>query len=273
MSQAKPESIPTVKIGVTEIPTVLLGTSPFFGSAGFGAEKSKQYRERFLTRSGEIVDIIVESLRNGAGGVQTIAPNAPITKISGAPPLLEALRQAERKIGSRLNCVATVFDEDGIELLSEFNNEIIMADGVVTDRVKLDELFSLRDACKRHGLQFGLATHNPASVVPKLRQNEELWKEVELLACPINSRGYYMNGLVDRASQENRNRALETLRQSGKPVLAIKMLAAGRMRLEEGCSFAMKIPFVKAFAVGVGSVEEARQTFSLLRKLQAPGES
>jgi len=73
-----------------------------------------------------------------------------------------------------------------------------------------------------------------------------------------------MNGLVQGLASDQRDRALETLTKSGKPVLAIKALAAGRLNPRKGLSFAVGIPFVKAIGVGVGSVVEARETFSLL---------
>ena len=228
----------TVKVGAVEFPPILLGTSPFFGLTGFGTERAKHYRERFLAKPDMMVDIITESLRCGAGGVQTIAPNAPLTRELGRPPLIEALRRVETRIDSRVECVATVFDEEGIELLSEFNNKVIMTDGAVTDLLRADELLSLHDACKRRGIEFGLATHSPLNVIPKVRENQELWKKTKLLACPINRRGYFMTGPVCRSRPEDRDRALEILRESEKPILAIKTLAAGRTRPEEGCSYA-----------------------------------
>jgi hypothetical protein len=256
--------IHTAEVAGTQFPAILVGCSPFFALDQFGPERARQYRERFLGKTDLIVDIVTEGLRCGAEGVQIIAPNAPFRKRIGKPPVLEALREVEKNMGSRIQCVATVFDEHGIDTISEFNNKVIMPDGAVTDRLRFDELLSLCDACKKHGAQFGLATHDPLSVIPKLRSSPELWRKTRLLACPINTRGYYMNGLVQGLASDQRDRALETLTKSGKPVLAIKALAAGRLNPRKGLSFAVGIPFVKAIGVGVGSVVEARETFSLL---------
>jgi uncharacterized protein (DUF486 family) len=109
---------------------------------------------------------------------------------------------------------------------------------------------------KRHGYTPGFNTCNFAYMVGKFRSwNIALAKMV--VAAPFNKIGFQMN-----PSRDECERALRSL---GEPILiAISILAAGYLKLDNATKYVASLPNVKGAAVGVSKEEHAEETFRLL---------
>jgi len=267
-----------VKIGKIEFPSILLGSSPFFGlDPQFPSEKAKVYQKKFLNPQA-MIDIMKEAVTIGIKGFSMTAPNAlehilreqPL-KDKGIiftginPPIIESLLQVEKELKIRVPCVSTVFDEESIQLVSRLDNRIMVTDGAITDKLDMPKLLDLADRVTELGLEFGIATHHAGRTIPRLEKKKEFWKRVSVVLCPVNKIGYYMY-----PTQEAALKAIENI---DKDIIATKVFAGGRLPVKEGLSYISeikkegKIPAVKSLALGVASPEETRETFTLAKKV------
>jgi hypothetical protein len=243
-----------------EFPSILLGCSPFYGPSQF--EKAKEYREKFSSLE-NIFEVIKETVGLGIKGVQIIAPNAigfisTLKGIAHPPPLIEAIKKVEKELGERLPMVTTIYDEKSIELVADFDNRVMLTEGIITDKLDVERLLDLSDTVRDKGAAFGIATHDVGKVLPRLSKRKEFWRRVEVVMCPVNSIGFKM--------KPSKEEALGIIADCDKVVIAMKTLASGRIPLEE-IDYVGRLPYVKALAIGVASVNEVRETFVTVQRL------
>lgn len=133
---------------------------------------------------------------------------------------------------------------------------------VITDTalaLDLDWLFeTYRDHLVNQDLIPGFNTCNFPYLVGKFRE-WSLDVEESVVATPFNRVGFQMN-----PSKEECER---TLREVKKPVVvAISVLAAGYLKLQEAMDFIAALPNLKGVAIGVSKEKHARETFRILRE-------
>jgi hypothetical protein len=123
--------------------------------------------------------------------------------------------------------------------------------------LNIDWLFKAYiDFMTKHGYIPGFNTCNFASLVEKFVGGGIDPAEI-IIAAPFNKIGFEMN-----PSREECERALRDL--SGPGLIAISVLAAGYLRLEEATAYIASLPNVRGVAVGVSKEKHARETFRLL---------
>jgi hypothetical protein len=102
----------------------------------------------------------------------------------------------------------------------------------------------------------GFNTCNFAYLVDKFRNwNIDLTRMI--VAAPFNKIGFQMN-----PSRDESERALRSL--DGPFLIAISILAAGYLRLDEAVKYIASLPNLKGTAVGVSKEKHAKETFRFL---------
>ena len=79
------------------------------------------------------------------------------------------------------------------------------------------------------------------------------------MLAPLNKYGHLMDLRPDEA--------VNLYRELGIPIIAKKVLGAGRIEPREALEFIARSKCVDGVAIGVASVEEAEETFSIALKL------
>jgi hypothetical protein len=223
---------------MSDLPGLMLGTSPFIGAGQFGS-KSLDYRRRFFDNPDNMTRLFVHSASLGVKAVQLI----------GYQPLVEALMKAE-EIADDFFVVVTIPRGDfasNLDLVSPLEPEFISVHAQFCDEndSRLNEWIDMiRDA----GAKPAASTHSPGTTVPLL---DELGFKAYL--APVNPAGYGMEPDVEST--------LKALERNNKPVIAIKPLAAGKLSPERSV-FEYIYMYADSIAVGITSEEEMEETYS-----------
>jgi hypothetical protein len=124
--------------------------------------------------------------------------------------------------------------------------------------LNLDWLFKAHiDFMVKHGYTPGFNTCNFAYFVNKFRA-WDISLDNLVVAAPFNRSGFQMN-----PSREECEKALKSL---SEPILiAISILAAGYLKLNNAIEYVASLPNVKGVAVGVSKEKHAQETFRLLK--------
>ncbi len=228
----------TFSVRDLEVPALLLGTSPFIGAGQFG-RKAEFYYNHFFLQPENITEVVTDAIELGVNAVQVI----------GYPQVVAAVQEAARRTSTELFLIGTVglgSIEREIEMLLDVGAKGVIIHGSLADRdmaFARQYLASLRE----RGLVTGIATHRPGMTIPRVEEMEE----VEIILCPLNKAGRFMEPSVEST--------LQAIESSSKRIMAMKPLAAGVLSPQEGLSYISDK--VSGFAVGIASKEEAEETF------------
>lgn len=237
----------TVSVGDHEVPAVILGTSPFIGAGQFG-KKAELYHRQFFLQPENIIDIVMRAVEWGVNAVQVIAYHR----------VLEAFQEAAKRARADLFLLGTVglgSIERDIEMVLDVGAQGVIVHGSLADRdipFARQHLANLRG----QGLVTGIATHRPELTIPRVEEMEE----VALILSAFNKLGTFMHPSVEST--------LQALESTSKTIMAMKPLAAGSLPPQEGLSYLSGK--VAGVAVGIASVEEAKETFAVAKRRFAP---
>jgi len=247
-----PMPFPTTVVGGVELSRMLCGTNTFFGYSHFSQARSTWLR-RYFTE-----DRIVEVLRRAAelGITGVVAPPEP-----RMPRLLGRLRE---ETGLSMHYIATPGRPTAAETLpdidwcAEAGATICMLHPTFTDRHlhggtgKITDVEALLARIRSLGMVPGLCTHRPET----LPAVTEAGYDVEVFILPLNVAGFLMPLETDWQGR--------IIRETPKPVICIKPLAAGRVMPPSG------IPFVYQYAkptdmmcIGMLSPEEVEEDVAI----------
>ena len=224
---------------MSDLPKLMLGTSPFIGAGQFGS-KSLDYRRRFFDNPDNMTRIFVHSANLGVKAVQLI----------GYQPLVAALMKAKQEISGDFFIVVTIPRGDfaaNLDLVSPLEPEFISVHAQFCDDndSRLNEWIDMiRDA----GAKPAASTHSPGSTIPLL---DDLGFEAYL--APVNTVGYGMEPDVEST--------LKALERTKKVVIAIKPLAAGKLSPKKSV-FEYIYRYADSIAVGITSEKEMEETYS-----------
>ncbi|MEM2123444.1 MAG: hypothetical protein QXE79_07405, partial [Candidatus Bathyarchaeia archaeon] len=115
---------------------------------------------------------------------------------------------------------------------------------------------------KFKNIPIGIATHLPGKVIPDILN----LREIEIIMAPINVRGEFME-----PDMESTLKAISESRRRGKKVIAMKPLAAGKLKPKEALKFISDK--VDGVAVGITSPEELEELIREAKLLLGPCES
>lgn len=237
-----------VQIENIEFPKISLGTSPFLGAGQFGSRALKYYSNLYK-KPENMVNIILKSLDMGINSINVIA----YKKIVDA--VLKASQISSRRIYSSLVIGIDNWLEE-LKYSEDLKSDIIFIHARVSDSKKLPLIKEIINSIRDNGLIPGCATHNPAKTIPFL-DNSNL--DIATYLAPVNKIGRFMG--------KDTMRTLDIICNTPKIVFAKKVLAAGRLDPREALQYIKSQNNISGIALGIASVEEAQQTFSIAKEL------
>lgn len=242
----------SIRVSNQDIPRTLLGSSPFVAAPQFG-HRARLYQLDFYNNPENIVKIIQKSFDMGIKGIH-VMPETPV---------IEAIKLA-RDIGIKMDIVGTVMPEtedEGIELFSDLGAVSVMLHGTVTDSADWDFIEEKLLKIREVGAVSGLVTHSPFKTTTNLLESNIL-DLFDIYSIPVNKLGYLMDCDVynDKVKSEL-DRMMEEL---NKTIMVRNVLAAGVLNPEEALKYLKTVDFADIVALGIASVDEASETFSLL---------
>lgn len=238
---------PTFKVEGEWIPRILLGTSPFLGAGQFGV-RAYQYYKHFFEKPSNITDLVIEAINSGVRGIQLVAYHK----------VAEAVRRAQVETGVELVIVGSLpFDrpEEGLDCLSSLPTKIVLLHGEETDRLNFKVLESWFGRIRDLGFIPGVATHKPDCVLPELLESK---LDFQVVLLPFNAAGFLMG---------EKERVLDMVLRNDKSFIAMKPLAAGRLKPKEALEYVFSCEGIDSAAIGVATAEEVRETFSIAKNI------
>ncbi|MBN1762205.1 MAG: hypothetical protein JW878_03865 [Methanomicrobia archaeon] len=224
----------------------MLGTSPFIGTGQFGT-KACEYRDRFFHDERAMKQLFIASARQGVNAVQLIVYE----------PLVNALTAAIKETGEDFFIAATIpsgrhFERD-LALIRPLKPAIIAIHALSCDALDariegwIEEIRAL-DASP------AAATHYPGATIEKL---DNAGFDFEVYLAPVNPAGYAME-----PDYESTLKALET---TDKKIIAIKPLAAGRLKPTQSL-FSFVYKYADSVSVGITSEAEMEETYAVAKE-------
>ncbi len=242
--------VPLIKAEKTILPSVFIGTSPFFGAGQF-KEKAYLYREKFLNYPEKMAEIFIEAVKLGVPAVQLIP----------FPTIVEAIEMARKETNVKIAIVGSLLPnniKESLETLESLDPQAILIHGAITDKRNPYLLKKWINKIKETGITPGLVSHEPAKTLPWLDKNYEELK-YGLIMLPINISGYL--------TEKDTPKVLQWIEKTKKTVIAMKTLVESKTTIKEALKHAIMQKNVKAIAVGITSKNEAKETLTTLKTL------
>ena len=223
-----PTVLPAIRLGDLEVSRLILGSNPIFGFSHQSDELSKEMVEYFTDEN--ICALLDEAAAHG------------ITAVA-APVYERWIRVFNRYLdaGGKLRIWIAQPDgppegmEDEIATAVEGRAAAVFVQGARAEEQfaagRLDVLRRWVERIKGLGVPAGLAAH---------RQDVHLEVERQGFPTDFYFQCFYNPGHGEGYREEDRQRAVAAIRQIEKPVVAYKILAAGRLKAAEGFEFALR---------------------------------
>ncbi|HPA46678.1 MAG TPA: hypothetical protein PK395_13010 [bacterium] len=221
-------TLPKIKLGDLEVSRLILGSNPFFGFSHQGKEKDEEMREYYTDE--RIMAVLDEA---AALGVTAVA----------APPYERWIALFAKYIanGGKIRIWIAQPDVEpekmktAIADAAQGGAKAIFVQGACVERQfrenHLDVLKDWVEYIRSFNLPAGLASHRP---------DVHLVAEEKGFPTDFYFQCFFQPGAEDTYHMEDRKKAVATIRKIDKPVVAYKILAAGRLSAEEGFEFAFK---------------------------------
>lgn len=221
--------LPTIRIGDKEVTRLICGGNPISGISHWNREMDLDML-KYFTMS-QLMTVFDECWKRGLNTVQTRGDRFTMRMY---------LEHRER--GGKLQWIAQTASEfrdiyANIAEIASYGPIAIYHHGTHTDNSwhegKIDQVRDYLKAIHDHGLHAGIGTHIPEVVE---YAEEHGWETDFYMTCVYNlARGYKSAPAVQRHQYEveayhhpDRDRMTETVRETKKPCLAFKVLAATR---------------------------------------------
>ncbi len=218
--------LPTVRLGTLEVSRLILGSNPFWGYSHKSAQLDEEMKRHYTDT--RIMQILEEAADCGLTAVTS-------------PPEKRWVRLWARYLenGGRLKIWISQCHGNPGQMLKEIDRSVKAgAQAIFIQGLRVEEQFgqgnfrvlqSWIERIKEAGLPAGAAAHWP-----------EVHPELERRKFPTD---FYYQCLYNVTKSNNysaaeRERAMAMIRQLEKPVIAYKILAAGRLTASEGFEYA-----------------------------------
>lgn len=222
----QPAGLPTVRLGSLEVSRLILGSNPFWGYSHKSAQLDEEMRRHHTDE--RIIQILDEAAACGLTAVAS-PPDERWTKLwtryAGSGGRLKiwisqchgAPEQMIQEIDHSVNAGAKAIFIQGARVEEQFG------------KGRFDTLRSWIEHIKTAGLPAGAAAHWP-EVHPELERRK--FPTDFYYQCMYNA------SKTDDYSPSEREKAAATIAGLAKPVIAYKILAAGRLTAAEGFEYA-----------------------------------
>ncbi|AMD18425.1 hypothetical protein TL18_02605 [Methanobrevibacter sp. YE315] len=154
------------------------------------------------------------------------------------------------------------WDED-IDLFSQYDCPLMLVDEFITDAYDWRLTSKILNRINDAGSLSGIVTAFPSRTSDLLPDNLDM-DLFDFYMIPYNSLSYMMDINAFNASQ--RQEFIDKIVSLNKKIIATRILAAGVLKPKEAFAFFKNADFVDAICMGVASVNEAREDFSLLKE-------
>jgi hypothetical protein len=252
--------MPVTSIGGIEVSRVICGSNTFFGYSHFSAARDNWLKRYFdIPR---IVEVIAKCAEFGVNAV-----------VSGPVPAMhEAIQELERQTGHHMVwlCTPGMGNEDitgGLKWCADHGAEFCLPHTSWTDirlnvaKNEIEGLAPVLEQIRNLGMVPGLSTHRPEVIVV----GDSAGYDVETYIQPFNVVGFLCAVETDWVAR--------IIRNTPKPVVCIKPLAAGRVMPEPGLGFVFRNNKpIDPVAIGFLSPEEAEEDIKLALAIMARGQ-
>ena len=251
------------------IPKTILGYGPFMAEPYFG-HRSRLYLDDLYENPQNISDVIVESYNQGIRAINLVNDDN----------LLEAYDIAVSE-GCEMKVIATIgksdvdylnpnyevakevdWDED-IELFSQYDCPLMLVDEFITDAYDWALTSKILNRINDAGALSGIVSAFPSKTSDLLPDNLDM-DLFDFYMIPYNSLSYMMDISAFNASQ--RQEFIDKIVGLNKKIIATRILAAGVLKPKEAFTFYKNVDFVDSICMGIASVSEAREDFTLLKE-------
>ncbi|RMD78306.1 MAG: hypothetical protein D6820_10210 [Lentisphaerae bacterium] len=255
------ELFPRTMIEDVSVSRLVIGTNWFLGFSHTSKAKD-DFIKQYMTRE-RIAAVLETFLREGVDTLVGVRPE---------PKLLDAIAQAEDKVGRKMITITTPHLDLGGTVESEDNNKRILDEAAATGaKICMPHQASTDALCDRRARVIrdmdrycrmirdramipGLSTHAPEVI----RYADETNLDVATYIQIYNAAGFLMPLEVDWVNR--------IIWQAKHPVLTIKPLAAGRLQPLVGLAFVWStIRPIDMVAIGVMNSDEAREVIEISR--------
>jgi hypothetical protein len=229
-----------------QIPKLMLGTSPFIGAGQFGT-KASEYRTRFFQNERTMKHLFIASARHGVNAVQLIVYE----------PLVRALTAALEELGEDFFIAATIpsgrnFERD-LALIRPLKPAIIALHALSCDALD-SRIEGWIEEIQALGASPAAATHYPGATIEEL---DNAGFDFEVYLAPLNPIGYAM--------EPDYESTLKALKTTVKQIIAIKPLAAGRLKPTQSL-FTFVYQYADSVSVGITSEAEMEETYAVAKE-------
>ncbi|MGA2149895.1 MAG: hypothetical protein ABSH49_33635 [Bryobacteraceae bacterium] len=225
-SRAASTPLPTVPLGKHEVTRLVLGSNPFYGYSHSSRTLDRHMLEWSTPET--VCAALQEAERSGINTFQTNGNERAITDL-----------RFYRERGGKLQAIALIREKPEATVAA-MSPIAVSHHGEVTDVLfrqgKMDDVREFTKRARQTGVLVGVSTHKPEAieyieehgwdvdfymgcVYNRTRTPDELRKLLGQLPLPANE--VYL--------EKDPERMFAAMRQTGKPCLAFKILAAGRM--------------------------------------------
>lgn len=224
--ERKSPTMPTIQLGKVKVSRLILGSNPFYGFSHQTDALSKEMMEYYTDE--RIVAVLDEAAKQG------------ITAIA-SPPYERWIKLFNSYLerGGKLRIWIAQPDGPPDRMIADINAAVQGgAKAVFVQGMRVDEQFQKGtfdvvrkwvEHIKSLGVPAGIASHRP-----------DVHLEAEKLGFPTDFYFQCFYNPTQGFRDEDRLKAVETIRQISKPVVAYKILGAGRLPAREGFEFALR---------------------------------
>jgi hypothetical protein len=247
----------TVEIQGRHFSKVVCGTNPFYGHSHFSMSRDREFLRRFT--DAYITETITFCLSKGVNTVESSA-NERIWKIISGLTSEHPIKH----IGStRLDETSSMKShQQKLNFLLDVKADVCVIHSQFLDRPgNEDDIKGLKpfiDRIHEQNLLAGISTHKVSTV----ELCEKRGYGVDLYLFPLNLSGFVYPGYAGKETVQDR---VDLVRNTPKPFVLMKVLAAGRIPPQEGLPFVLeKTKENDLITLGLGSVEEAAESLDIV---------
>jgi len=230
-----------------ELPSLILGSSPFCGSLQF-KEKAPIYYKKFFEQPENITDLLVYFCEKGYRCAHLIS----------FPPMIWAATEAYKRLGYTFPIIFTIMSGNmdmQWKLMKQVDTVAVFMHGDETDKLNKETLKRFAQTCRRNGVIPAASTHNGGITIPWI---DEQGIDISAYMCPFNKTGAHVHPSLEET--------LKAIRETRKTVIGMKVLSCGELSPQEAFPFSM--PMVDALTVGMVLKKEIDENCSIFEKYQ-----
>lgn len=256
------------------IPRIVLGFGPFTAESYFG-HRSRLYHLDLEINSDNVAKIMKRSIELGIKSINLVNDSNLLEsyeKVKNMENIDEKELMIIGTVGkTKVDYVNPDYEKakevdwkKDIEILGEFNSEIMLIDEFITDSYDWDLLKDILTKIKEKGALAGLITAYPFKTTQKL-MNSPILDLFDFYMLPVNKLGYMMD--TESFMEKEREELSELLKKIDKKIIISKILACGIQEPVEAFNFLNTLEYADMLAIGIASEKEAEVDFELLKNI------